>query len=265
MKLTCAVIDDEPLALELMESYVRKTPFLELEGAFGSGSSAYEALQAAPVDLIFCDIQMPGLNGMELSRMLPKETRIIFTTTFSDFAIEGFRVNAVDYLMKTISYKDFLEAAQKALDYFNLKREAAAAGEKASGAMGREAAEESGAAAGSGAEAEVRSIFVKTEYRLQQIDLDSILYIEGMKDYVRLVTGPGDPVISLMNMKGLYAQLPRKDFFRVHKSYSVRLDKIKTIERDRIVFGNQYIPISENCHDEFFEALSRQSIFPKGR
>ena len=122
MRLTCAIIDDEPLAVELMESYVRKTPFLELKASFGSGVAACEALREAPVDLLFCDIQMPGLNGMELSRMLPEETRVIFTTAFTQYAVEGFRVRALDYLLKPISYADFLEAADKALGWFAPRR-----------------------------------------------------------------------------------------------------------------------------------------------
>ena len=117
MKLNCAIIDDEPLAVELMAGYVRKTPFLTLCGSFGSGSAAFDMLRDRPVDLLFCDIQMPGLSGMELSRMLPADTRVIFTTAFSRYAVEGFRVNAVDYLLKPISYADFLAAANNCLLY----------------------------------------------------------------------------------------------------------------------------------------------------
>lgn len=154
MKLSCAIIDDEPLAVELMESYARKTPFLELRASFGSGVAACETLREHPVDLLFCDIQMPGLNGMELSRMLPEETRVIFTTAFSQYAVEGFRVRAIDYLLKPVSYADFLGAANKALEWFEMKRRA-----------------EGNAPAG---ECRPQSIFVKTEYRLQQIELDRI-------------------------------------------------------------------------------------------
>ena len=158
MKLTCAIIDDEPLAVELLESYVRKTPFLELKGAYNGGITALEALKTEPVDLLFCDIQMPELSGMELSRM--------FTTAFDRYAVEGFRVGAVDYLLKPISYADFLTAANKAFEWFELKR--------------RSVGKPSPAEAGPG------SIFVKTEYRLRQIELDKILYIEGLKDYVKI-------------------------------------------------------------------------------
>lgn len=166
MKLTCAIIDDEPLAVELLESYVRKTPFLELKGAYNGGITALEALKTEPVDLLFCDIQMPELSGMELSRMLPTRTRVVFTTAFDRYAVEGFRVGAVDYLLKPISYADFLTAANKAFEWFELKRRS----------VGKPSP------AGAGPE----SIFVKTEYRLRQIELDKILYIEGLKDYVKI-------------------------------------------------------------------------------
>lgn len=241
MKLNCAVIDDEPLAVELMEGYVRKTPFLELQGSFGSGTTAFETLRTRPVDLLFCDIQMPGLNGMELSRMLPPETRIIFTTAFSRYAVEGFRVHAVDYLLKPISYADFLAAANKALDWFELKHRAEAGGQTSA--------------------EEARSIFVKTEYRLQQIELDKILYIKGLKDYVKIhIEGQTHPVLSLMSLKSLEEQLPAERFIRVHRSYIVQPAKIRTIERNRIVFGKTYTPVSESYRQAFFDFLARHSL-----
>ena len=237
MKLNCAIIDDEPLAVELMESYVRKTPFLELQGSFGSGVAAFGMLRDRPVDLLFCDIQMPGLSGMELSRMLPADTRVIFTTAFSRYAVEGFRVNAVDYLLKPISYADFLAAAQKALEWFELKRRAGAPAD------------------------DLRSIFVKTEYRLRQIELERILYIEGLKDYVKIhVEDEPHPVLSLMSLKSLEEQLPADRFIRVHRSYIVQPAKIRTIERNSIVFGRERIPISENYRQAFFDFLSDRSL-----
>lgn len=237
MKLSCAIIDDEPLAVELMESYVRKTPFLELQGSFGSGVAAFGMLRDRPVDLLFCDIQMPGLNGVEFSRMLPADTRVIFTTAFSRYAVEGFRVNAVDYLLKPISYADFLAAAQKALEWFELKRRAEASAD------------------------DLRSIFVKTEYRLRQIELERILYIEGLKDYVKIhVEDEPHPVLSLMSLKSLEEQLPADRFIRVHRSYIVQPAKIRTIERNSIVFGRERIPISENYRQAFFDFLSDRSL-----
>ena len=237
MKLSCAIIDDEPLAVELMESYVRKTPFLELQGSFGSGVAAFGMLRDRPVDLLFCDIQMPGLNGVEFSRMLPADTRVIFTTAFSRYAVEGFRVNAVDYLLKPISYADFLAAAQKALEWFELKRRDGAPAD------------------------DLRSIFVKTEYRLRQIELERILYIEGLKDYVKIhVEDEPHPVLSLMSLKSLEEQLPADRFIRVHRSYIVQPAKIRTIERNSIVFGRERIPISENYRQAFFDFLSDRSL-----
>lgn len=237
MKLSCAIIDDEPLAVELMESYVRKTPFLELQGSFGSGVAAFGMLRDRPVDLLFCDIQMPRLNGVEFSRMLPADTRVIFTTAFSRYAVEGFRVNAVDYLLKPISYADFLAAAQKALEWFELKRRAGAPAD------------------------DLRSIFVKTEYRLRQIELERILYIEGLKDYVKIhVEDEPHPVLSLMSLKSLEEQLPADRFIRVHRSYIVQPAKIRTIKRNSIVFGRERIPISENYRQAFFDFLSDRSL-----
>lgn len=236
-KISCIVIDDEPLAARLVETYVNKTPFLELKGTFNSGSAAFTFLQDNPVDLLFCDIQMPGLSGMELSRMLPENTRIIFTTAFSEYALEGFKVRALDYLLKPISYEDFLTAALKAKEHFDRNSESPAG--------------------------KVRSIFVKTEYRLQQIELDRITYIEGFKDYVRIHLDDGTPpVLSLMRLKNLEDTLPADRFVRVHKSFIVQTSRIEAIERARIIIGKDYIPIGETYQDTLFRAISGTSLLP---
>ena len=235
MKITCYVVDDEPLAVQLMEAYVRKTPFLELKGSFGSGAQAFEALRREPVDLLLCDIQMPGLSGMELSRMLPEGTKVIFTTAFSQYALEGFRVSALDYLLKPVSYADFLQAVRKAEDWFSRTE---TAGETP------------------------RSLFLKTEYRLRQVDFDDILFIEGMKDYVKVYLEQGDPVLSLTSLKALAERLPEERFFRVGKSHIVNLPKVKVLERGHIVFGDKYVPVSENLRDDFYRRLSRFSLLP---
>lgn len=245
-KLRCAIIDDEPLAVELMESYVRRTPYLQLEGSFGSGKAAFESLHGHPVDLLYCDIQMPELNGMDLTRMLPASTRVIFTTAFSRYAVEGFRVNALDYLLKPISYADFLAASEKALAWFEMQARAQAAGTASHPAPAQEAP---------------RSIFVRTEYRLQQIDFDRIQYIEGLKDYVKIHTDEdAHPVLSLTSLKALGEQLPADRFIRVHRSYIVQPSKIRTIERNRIVFGKEYIPISESYRQAFYDFLAAHSL-----
>lgn len=223
-----------------MESYAAKTPFLSLKGSFTSGTAAYSFLQDNPVDLLFCDIQMPNLSGMDLSRMLPERTRIIFTTAFSEYAVEGFKVQALDYLLKPISYEDFLSAAVKAKEYFEVTEPAEVTGQR-----------------------KIKSIFVKTEYRLQQIDLDKITYIEGLKDYVKIHLNDGStPVLSLMRLKNLEDTLPNEDFVRVHKSFIVRLTAIEAIERSHILIGQDRIPIGDSYKPRLYQALSSTAFLP---
>ena len=236
-RISCIIIDDEPLAVKLMESYVEKTPFLDLKGSFTSGSQAFSFIQDNHVDLLFCDIQMPGMNGMELSRMLPEDTRIIFTTAFSQYAIEGFKVHALEYLLKPFSYKDFLSAANHAFKVIQGSRP-----EKT----------------------DIRSIFVKSDYKLQQIDLDNITFIEGLKDYVKIHLEDGsDPVLSLIRMKALEDDLPSDRFVRVQKSYIVNLQKIESIEKNHIIIGKDRIPIGDTYQEALFKTLSGSSLLPK--
>lgn len=244
MKLTCAIIDDEPLAASLLESYAMKTPFLEVKGKYNSTLNAMNSLHNEPVQVLFLDIQMPELSGMEFSKMLPPETKVIFTTAFEQYAVDSYRVNALDYLLKPISYSDFLKAAQKAYQWFEL--------------LQRKNEEP---AVTSGTENEVERIFVKTEYKLVQIELNRILYIEGLKDYVKIyLEGETHPVLSLISMKMVEDMLPSSRFVRVHRSYIVQPEKIKVIERNRIVFGKEYIPISDNYKQKFFDFLAQHSI-----
>ena len=250
MKLTCYVIDDEPLAVSLLESYVKKTPFLALEGTFNSAIHALTAISDHPVDILFLDIQMPELNGLEFSRIVSGETRIIFTTAFERYAADSYKVNALDYLLKPISYPDFLTAANKALQWFEMTRKNTI---QVDGTV-------------TPAKEEIESIFVKTEYKLIQIALNKILYIEGLKDYVKIYTEEDiHPILSLMSMKTMEEMLPSKNFIRVHRSYIVQAQKIKVIERNRIVFGKAYISISDNYKPRFMEFLSQRSLLPKGK
>lgn len=192
------------------------------------------------MDLLFCDIQMPNLSGMDLSRMLPERTRIIFTTAFSEYAVEGFKVRALDYLLKPISYDDFLSATVKAKEYFEVTEPAEVTGQR-----------------------KIKSIFVKTEYRLQQIDLDKITYIEGLKDYVKIHLNDGStPVLSLMRLKNLEDTLPNEDFVRVHKSFIVRLAAIEAIERSHILIGQDRIPIGDSYKPRLYQALSSTAFLP---
>lgn len=236
MNLNCCIIDDEPLALDLMESYVVKTPFLTLCGKFSSALLAMRELSGRCTDLLFLDIQMPDLDGMEFSKIVGNKTRIVFTTAFEQYAVDSYRVNALDYLLKPISYPDFLQAANKALQWYEMQKQTENSGE-------------------------LRSIFVKTDYKLVQVDLQHILYIEGLKDYVKIyLEGEPCPLLSLMSLKSLEELLPSRQFLRVHRSYIVQMQKIKIIERNRIVFGKEYIPVSDSYKDKFMAFLSDRGI-----
>lgn len=248
MKLTCAIIDDEPLAISLLESYVNKTPFLCLAGKYNSAVNALPILSKEPVDLLLLDIQMPELSGMEFSRILEADTRIIFTTAFSQYALDSYKVNALDYLLKPISYPDFLKSANKALQWYELLRN-----NTMEPAVVPPVQEKN----------EIESIFIKTEYKLMQIELRKILYIEGLKDYVKIfVEGEPYPILSLVSMKTMEDMLPANRFIRVHRSFIVQPEKIKVIERNRIVFGKEYIPISDNYKQKFMEFLAQRSLLP---
>lgn len=253
MKLTCAIIDDEPLAVSLLESYVLKTPFLELCGKYNSAVNALPELSSKPVDLLFLDIQMPELNGMEFSRMLGTTTRIIFTTAFGQYAVDSYKVNALDYLLKPISYSDFLKSANKALQWYELSH----------GNVQQSTETGSENAARTSTNTSIESIFIKTEYKLVQIELRKILYIEGLKDYIKIyVENEPRPILSLMSMKSMEEMLPANRFIRVHRSFIVQPEKIKVIERNRIVFGKEYIPISDNYKQKFMEFLGQRSLLP---
>ena len=225
MTINCAIIDDEPLAAGLLESYAKKTPYLELRGVFNSAIQAMKVLRENPVQLLFLDIQMPELSGVEFAKILPRETKVIFTTAFPQYAIEGYKVSALDYLLKPISYEDFLKSTDKALEWFvtTLKQDTCMRD---------------------------RFMFVKSDYKLQRVCLDDILYIEGLKDYVRFYLKNGERVMSLMSMKKLDEYLPKPEFLRTHRSYIVHMTETQLVDRFRIVFDDVYIPISDNYKEE---------------
>ena len=232
MILNCAIVDDEPLALSLLESYVNKTPFLNLTGKYSSAMQAMKELPDMKVNLLFLDIQMPELNGLEFSRMVDPQTRIVFTTAFGQYAIDGYRVNALDYLLKPISYPDFLQAANKALQWFDLVQKPE----------------------------EKESIYVKSDYKLVQIELKKILYIEGLKDYIKIyLEDSPKPILSLMSMKSMEELLPANRFMRVHRSYIVQKEKIRIIDRGRIVLDKTSIPISDSYKQAFQSFLDERS------
>jgi len=232
------VIDDEPLALQLVEGYVEKTPGLELAGKFDNPLDAMDFLSSQKIDLIFLDIQMPDLNGIEFARTLEKGRKIIFTTAYANYAVEGFRLDAVDYLLKPFSYEEFLKAVNKAKKLINLED-----------------------AALSNIESNNEFLFLKSEYKIKRINFNDILYIEGLKDYIKVfIQNDPKPVLSLTSLKLLESKLPETRFMRVHRSFIVNLQKINTIERSRIIFGKAYIPVSDQYKDKFQEYLDKNFL-----
>lgn len=239
LKITCIIVDDEPMALRLVETYVEKTPFLELKNKFSNAIEAMEFLKTSPVDLLFLDIQMPDLSGIEFSKMLPKETRVIFTTAFDQYALEGFKVEALDYLLKPFDYAEFLLAANKARTWFSLikdKQEPVVSNEK-------------------------EFLFVKSEYKQLRIKLADVLYFEGLKDYIKIwLKDNPKPVLTLMSLKSLEEELPESQFMRVHRSFIVSLKNIKVIERSQIIINKQRITVSDHYKPKFLDFINRNSL-----
>ncbi|GAA4243426.1 MULTISPECIES: LytR/AlgR family response regulator transcription factor [Winogradskyella] len=238
-KITCSIVDDEPMALNLVESYVEKTPFLDLKHKFSSAIEAMEVLKNNPVDLLFLDIQMPDLTGIEFSKMLPKDTRVIFTTAFDHYALEGFKVEAIDYLLKPFDYAEFLAAANKANTWFELvkgKRESILSKEK-------------------------EFLFVKSEYKQLRVKLADVLYFEGLKDYIKIwLKDNPKPILTLMSLKSLEEELPETQFMRVHRSFIVSLHNIDVIERSQIIINQQRITVSEQYKSKFLEFINNNSL-----
>ena len=237
--LRCCIIDDEPLAQELIKSYVAQTPFLELVDTFSSASMAVKTIIEDKIDLVFLDIQMSELNGIEFAKVIPSDCKIVFITAFEQYALDGFKANALDYLLKPVNYSEFIGAAKKALNWFEMVE---------SSKQHKDSEE---------------YIIVKSEYKLIQIAVSNILYIEGLKDYVKIyLEDSNSSIMSLMSLKTLEASLPQDRFMRVHRAFIVQTSKIKVIERNRIVFGKQYIPISDTYKDAFNEYVSNRTLSP---
>lgn len=233
MKISCLAIDDEPYALKQIAAYIKKTAFLDLTGECKNALEAMEVMAEKHVDLLFLDINMPELSGMELMKSLGHQVEVIFTTAYSDYAVESYRVNAVDYLLKPITYPAFLEAAQKAKTILSEKINPGKS-------QGKD------------------FFFIKTEGREVKIILDEVDYIESIGEYVRIHRSDYKPVMSLMRLKNLEANLPKNRFMRVHRSYIVNLEKIEAVERNRIVFyGKVYIPVSEQYREKLKDFLGK--------
>jgi len=226
--IRCAAIDDEPLALKQMAGYISQTPFLELVASCSSAFQAMEILPIEKVNLIIADIEMPDLSGMDFIRSLDPPIPVIFTTAYRHYALEGFSVNALDYLLKPIDYPAFLKAATKARQILEHPNHP----DQFSSNSG--------------------FLYIRSEHKLIRINHREILFIEGMSEYVRIHLTEGKPVMSLLSMKNLESTLPQQMFMRVHRSYIVNLEKIRVVERNRIVFNDSvYIPISEQYRETF--------------
>lgn len=231
-------IDDEPLALQLVTGYIEKTPGMKLIGKFDNPIDASYFLTEASVDLIFVDIQMPDLSGIEFTRLMGKGPKVIFTTAFEKYALEGYKLEIVDYLLKPFSYEEFLTAVHKVQKTLKLEQKAP---EKV--------------------EVNNEFLFLKSDYKIRRINFNDILYIEGLKDYVKAYTqNTPRPVLSLTSLKLLESKLPGNKFMRVHRSFIVNLEKISTISRSRIVFGKVYIPVSDQYKNKFQEFLDKNFL-----
>lgn len=237
MTLKCIAVDDEPLALGLVTAFIEQTPFLQLTAKYDNAIEALRHLHGEDqVDLLFLDIQMSDLTGIELARILdskPSSSKplIVFTTAFDQFAIEGYKVNAIDYLLKPFNYEEFLRAASKAKtlkDNQSLSNVSALTPEPKD------------------------YIFLKVEYQLVKVMLSDIRYIEGLKDYVKVhLYSKEHPILSLSSLKTMKEKLPTTEFMRIHRSYIVNLDKISSVTKTSLQIGNDQLTISENYRDEF--------------
>jgi two-component system, LytTR family, response regulator LytT len=231
-------IDDEPLALQLIAGYISRTPFLAQKGSFDNPLDAMDYLSRETVDLIFLDIQMPDLTGLEFIRTLKNKPKIIFATAYPNYALEGFKLEVVDYLLKPFSYEEFLTSVRKAQNLIELERKA----------MNK-------------VEANEEFLFLKSDYKIRRINFNDIRYIEGLKDYVKVYTVNADkPILSLSTLKTLESKLPQDKFMRVHRSFIVNLQKIDTIDRSRIVFGKIFIPVSEQYKEKFQNYLDKNFL-----
>lgn len=254
MILNCIAVDDEPLALGMVCAFIEQTPFLKLAGRYGSAVEALRGLHQAadaPIDVIFLDIQMPDLNGLELARVLGRgedKPRIIFTTAFNQYALEGYKVDALDYLVKPFNYDEFLRTALKAKNYFELIRRPAP----------EPAAAPAPVAAPAPPEPEDEYLYLKVEYQLVRVPLSDILYIEGLKDYIKVYRRhETKPLLSLSSLKAVEDKLPSRRFMRIHRSYIVALDHIASVTRGTVQISGETIPVSDSYREAFDKYLSR--------
>lgn len=243
MNIRCIAVDDEPLALNQLAGYISRVPFLELIASCQDAFEAMKVLSEEEVDLVFLDINMPDLSGIDLVRSLIVKPLIVFTTAYSEYAVDGFKLDAIDYLLKPFEFHDLLKAADKARKYMEIR--SIANQDNDSVQLNSDG-----------------SLFVKADNKVVRINVADIKYIEGMNEYVRIfIEGEDKPVMTLLSMKKMEERLPVHQFMRVHRSYIVNLQKITEISRLRIIFGNNvYIPVGDNYKECFLEYINKMSV-----
>ena len=236
--LSCMIVDDEPLAVRLLESYVEKTPDLQLLTSYTDSMTAINAIKEHKPNLLFLDIQMPNINGMELAHSLPAETRVVFTTAFKEYAFESYEVNALDFLLKPIRYNKFLGSIEKARKVFDVQQTAVQPKQL------------------------LNTVFIRVDGEWRNISIDQITYVNGMKDYVLFyLDGEKKPLISHLTMKAVEEMLPSDKFLRIHRSYIVAVDKIQKVDRNDCVYiGEEIIHIPEGYQQIFNQFLGTRSI-----
>lgn len=239
--IRCIVVDDEPLAIDLLTDYISKIPFLELVESYQNPIEALTAVQQGKADLVFLDVQMPELTGIQFLKIANGKCKVILTTAYQEYALEGYELNVLDYLLKPIAFERFYKAAEKAQNLFNNNLAPAETTIITPAKVTND------------------FIFVKTEYKIQKIYLNDILYIEGLKDYISIFTKT-ERIITLQSMKKMEETLPLHQFIRVHKSYIIAVDKIESIERGRITIGDKLIPVGDTYRDDFFKIIDYKNI-----
>ena len=243
--IKCLAIDDEPLALQKLSNYVKKTPYLQLLGACQSALEAKEIMQKEWIDAIFIDINMPDLNGMEFVKQMDRPPMVVFTTAYSEYALEGFKVDAVDYLLKPFGLQDFLRAAQKVRHRYELENPAPPTNPNEE-AVGIDA----------------DAMYLKSDYKTVRINISDIRYVEGMSEYLKIyLEGEKKPLIVLLSMKRLEERLPSNTFMRIHRSYIINLKKIREVNKNRVVLGEDaYLPIGDLYKENFNDYLTSKFV-----
>lgn len=238
--IRCIAIDDEPLSLKQISKYIEKVPYLELIGMCRDALEAMKILDKNPVDLMFVDINMPDINGLDFVRSLTTRTKVIFTTAYSEYAIEGYKVEAIGYLLKPFGFQDFLSAVDRAR---------------------RMILDQTTDHPTNIAKCQDNSLFVKSDYKINRINFDDIKYVESMGEYLRIfVDGQPKPIMPLMSMKHIEEILPQSTFMRVHRSFIVNMKKIQEISRMRIIFDDVYIPVGDNYKQKFMDYINERSL-----